>query len=515
MVYEDRRRNRKLINGAMVGVLLFLLLMGAGAVALANLGSGTGLLGGAEKGAAPPGTSDASKGSSGSYALSGVKPDAPPDPAFEHLLPTLQGMTDASIMLPARLPVEMDLPAIDGYYSGEEYGIVFPYGPTETIPEVSNAETLGTLRAYPEEEDVANGFFDAEGIEEVVLPDGTEATLRYVVPSGRSGSQGPFWEGKFDKDGYTYNLTVIKPKEITKDQVRRALSTMVLVPDSGGASTPSEPSWMSEEEIASLEEFGRRYDEAVRREDWEATYSMLDESSQQQFTEEEWAQKQQGLIDASGPPAPLERVTVEQDDEAADGPVTLRLSYEDGTEESMMAMIPMVVDAPNDSGEPKRILTEEEISKLEALPSFPTESTMSASPEVTTSDASGQSTGEMEAEAREAAEEYYRAVGLEDWGYTYDHLDDETKSRFTREEWFKKNQFFADNGEVVYRVESAERMGTSSGLVVGVSLRLTYGDGSSSTRDTYFVYEDGEWKHAFGREEYDLFMPAVPYEEVR
>jgi hypothetical protein len=124
-----------------------------------------------------------------------VKPDAPPDPAFEHLLPTLEGMTDASIMLPARLPDELDFPAIIGYYSGEEYGIVFPYGPTETVVEVSNAETLGTLRAYPEDEDVANEFFDAERIEEVVLPDGTEATLRYMVPAGRSGSQGPFWEG--------------------------------------------------------------------------------------------------------------------------------------------------------------------------------------------------------------------------------------------------------------------------------------------------------------------------------
>jgi hypothetical protein len=135
------------------------------------------------------------------------------------------------------------------------------------------------------------------------------------------------------------------------------------------------------------------------------------------------------------------------------------------------------------------------------------------SPEATTADPYGQSTEEIEAEVREAAEEYYRAVGLEDWDYTYDHLDAETKSRFTREEWFKKNQWFADNGEVIYRIESVERLGTSSGLVVGVSLRLTYEDGSSSTRSTYFVYEDGEWKHAFSQEEYDLFMPDAPYEE--
>jgi hypothetical protein len=482
----------------MVGVPLVVLLVGAGAMVLTNFGSGASLLGGAEKDTAPSGTSDASKGSSESSESPGVKPDAPPDPAFEHLLPTLEGMTDASIMLPARLPDEMGLPAIYGYYSGEGYGIVFPYGPTETVPEVSNAQTLGSLRAYPEEEDVANEFFDAERIEEVVLPDGTEATLRYMVPAGRSGSQGPFWEGKFDKDGYTYNLTVIKPKEITEDQVRRALSTMVLVPDSGGASTTSEPSWMSDEEIASLEEFGRRYDEAVRGEDWEATYSMLDESSQQQFTEEEWAQKQQVLIDASGPPAPLERVTVEQDEEAADGPVTLRLSYEDGTAESMMAMIPMVVDDPGDSGEPQRILTEEEISKLEELP---------------TSGSSTPSATNLEAEAEQAAGDYYRAAGVEDWKYTYDHLDSQTQSKFTKGEWFKKNQWLADNYPTIYYILSVNLRSTSPEPIAQVGVRLTGEDGSSSTRSTFFVYEDGSWKHRFAREEYALFMPDASYKE--
>jgi hypothetical protein len=92
-------------------------------------------------------------------------------------------------------------------------------------------------------------------------------------------------------------------------------------------------------------------------------------------------------------------------------------------------------------------------------------------------------------------------------------LDSETQDRFTREEWFLKNQWFADNGSVVYHVESVERLGTSGGTVVEVSLRLTYEDGSSATRITYSMLEDGEWKHAFGQEEYDLFMPEAPYGE--
>lgn len=50
----------------------------------------------------------------------------------------------------------------------------------------------------------------------------------------------PFWEGKFDRDGFTYNLKVIKPGEITRGQVRQVLSTMVLVPGSGGETTAGE-----------------------------------------------------------------------------------------------------------------------------------------------------------------------------------------------------------------------------------------------------------------------------------
>lgn len=33
-------------------------------------------------------------------------------------------------------------------------------------------------------------------------------------------------------------------------------------------------------------------------------------------------------------------------------------------------------------------------------------------------------------------------------------------------------------------------------------------DGSTSIRNTYFVYEDGSWKHRFGSDEYDLFANA-------
>jgi hypothetical protein len=152
-------------------------------------------------------------------------------------------------------------------------------------------------------------------------------------------------------------------------------------------------------------------------------------------------------------------------------------------------------------------------SLLEGLPSFPPDSTTSATLESTTSDPYSQSTEKIETEAQEAAGEYYWAAGLEDWEYTYDHLDSETRSMFTRDEWFQKKQCFADNGSVTYHIESVKRLGNSSGLVAKVSLRLTYEDGSSSTRNTYLVYEDGEWKHAFGEEEIEIFMSDASYEE--
>ena len=45
----------------------------------------------------------------------GVDEFSPPDPAFDPLLATLGEMTEAPVMLPARLPDEMDTPVIDGF----------------------------------------------------------------------------------------------------------------------------------------------------------------------------------------------------------------------------------------------------------------------------------------------------------------------------------------------------------------------------------------------------------------
>ena len=45
----------------------------------------------------------------------------------------------------------------------------------------------------------------------------------------------------------------------------------------------------------------------------------------------------------------------------------------------------------------------------------------------------------------EVVEDYYQSVDQENWTYTYDKLDSQTRTLFTDEEWYLKHQFFADS----------------------------------------------------------------------
>ncbi len=118
-----------------------------------------------------------------------------------------------------------------------------------------------------------------------------------------------------------------------------------------------------------------------------------------------------------------------------------------------------------------------------------------------------------EDDVRTAAEAYYQAVSGEDWSYTYDHLDSETKNLYTEVEWFAKNQWFAANGSVTFDILSVDLDNADPTPIANVAVGLNYDDGSSSTRLTYFVYEDGSWKHRFGEEENNLYMPSASYDE--
>jgi hypothetical protein len=115
---------------------------------------------------------------------------------------------------------------------------------------------------------------------------------------------------------------------------------------------------------------------------------------------------------------------------------------------------------------------------------------------------------QAEDQARAAAEAYYEAVAARSWGYTYDHLDSETRSAYTEHEWFAKNEYLADTGAVSYTIQSVVMDSSAPETFAYVTVVLTATDGSNNVRNTYFVYEDGSWLHRFSPEEYDLLASA-------
>ena len=149
------------------------------------------------------------------------------------------------------------------------------------------------------------------------------------------------------------------------------------------------------------------------------------------------------------------------------------------------------------------------IGDVEGLPraEAPKTGTPSASP------AAEEVPAGSETEVVEAAEDYYQAVDQENWAFTYDNLDAQTQALFTEEEWYLKNQFFADTEGLELSTMNVVVNGSPSDPVVGVTVYRTFKDGTSITRDTLFVSEGGAWKHRFTQEEIDIFMPGVPYEE--
>ena len=118
-----------------------------------------------------------------------------------------------------------------------------------------------------------------------------------------------------------------------------------------------------------------------------------------------------------------------------------------------------------------------------------------------------------EAGVVEAVEDYYWAVDRQDWAYTYAYLDSQTRAMFTEEEWYMKNQWFADTYPAPLSTLNVRVNGSASDPVVSVTVYRGFADGGSQARDTYFLLEDGVWKHRFGQEEIDLFLPDVGYEE--
>jgi hypothetical protein len=158
-----------------------------------------------------------------------ISPDAPPDPAFDLYLPALTSMTDAPIMLPAELPKALENIGINETVEGNSYSITFLSTPPEDLVGTwPRYKIVGSLQAVPKSEYEPNQSFEATSTEDVRLPDGIEAKLRYMEPATEPVNYGPRWEGIFERKGHVYTLSTF-PGQNGKEVTEQALSTMVEV----------------------------------------------------------------------------------------------------------------------------------------------------------------------------------------------------------------------------------------------------------------------------------------------
>lgn len=103
------------------------------------------------------------------------------------------------------------------------------------------------------------------------------------------------------------------------------------------------------------------YYESVSREDWSATYFMLDPKSQAVFTEDDWVQKQTARNAAASPPPLTTAVVNSMSERGVDQIANVTLGYGDGSQETL----DIVLRA--EGGGYKRHLTADEIAFLQNL----------------------------------------------------------------------------------------------------------------------------------------------------
>jgi hypothetical protein len=191
------------------------------------------------QGADKPSSATATTGADNSTAAEAAGGMAP-DPAFDKLLPKLQQMTAAPIMLPASLPsriksVGIEKPASNAdpfATEGERYSIVLLYAdtaPGKVLKPYIDYEAAGRIYALPASApDPTNKLGNPRQLGQATLPDGTIATLKRLEPP-RQANYAPPTVGTFEKEGERYTVVIMgdTPKG---DMTRQIVSTMVRVP---------------------------------------------------------------------------------------------------------------------------------------------------------------------------------------------------------------------------------------------------------------------------------------------
>jgi hypothetical protein len=230
------KRRGDLTNLMKVSVVKLWIVLVALCVALAGCGGASTSGQGADKPSSDTATTEAKKSISEDQASAKT-----PDPAFDDLLPKLQQMTTAPIMLPASLPsriksVGIEKPAseADPYVTkGDKYSIVLLYtdtAPNHIIKPYIDVSAAGRIVAWPASApvpDPTNGDGKPHQLGEVTLPNGTVANLKRLEPP-QGANYGPFTVGSFEEEGERY--TVMIENDTSKgDITRQILSTMVRV----------------------------------------------------------------------------------------------------------------------------------------------------------------------------------------------------------------------------------------------------------------------------------------------
>ncbi len=145
--------------------------------------------------------------------------------------------------------------------------------------------------------------------------------------------------------------------------------------------------------------------------------------------------------------------------------------------------------------------------------------TVSASPEATMSPTTqsappgsgqnGTASPGLEAEAEQAARNYYDAAENGDWKYTYRHLYYLDKGRYTFDEWVTANEG-AGTASSTFQIDSVHAVDTDLGApAVEVGLTIYTANGGTVTRITRFYLIDGLWEHVLTDEERALFDKYV------
>jgi hypothetical protein len=353
--------------------------------------------------------------------------------------------------------------------SGDRYGVGFFVEPQDSVVEYwSKASSYGILQTTPVDEAASNEYFEAESVEEVELPDGTIATLRLLSPvDDQSGTQGEFWEGKFQRDDNEYSLVFLNPDRLTKDEVMQVLSSMVSVPDEGATQAPeSTPEGTEDNENVEAQDFVFSYYDAVGQQDWATTYSLLADTSREEFTEDEWVEIQEIRQTSEGEPASLESVDTEVTGEFV---LSADLTFSDGSTGTTT-----VLYTPS-SEEYGRLLTDEDISYLENLAGGNEES------------------GDEETAVEETISNHYEAIGDNDFVAAYSYFGSTFRSTNSEEDWVAQEEEQGITSSTINSIDVVEVSEDTAQAAVDVTFEDSSGS-SSFYLGWELVKESGQWK---------------------